>query len=152
MSKFTKKFKEGFNEIKKSSGDSFNKAEKSTEKEISELKEDFKDLRDRFEIKFDLLKNLSETQIKSVKNEAHDLKKILQSKEIIIHKSDSLALVLRKLGGLEDFIEVADSLAKEGYMLVLKEEIRDIPIPAVGMKFPLGVIYYFQRVKFLTRL
>lgn len=90
-------------------------------------------------------------EVDSLKKEAQDLKRVFQSKEIILVKTDAIAVVLRKMGGLDEFVAAVDKLTKEGYRMVLREEVREIQIPVAVFKVPLGTFYYFQHAKYITQ-
>lgn len=92
------------------------------------------------------------TQLRGLKEESSDIKKIFQSKDLTFFKTKSFAIVLRKLGGLSEFLEECDKLTKEGYRLVFREPVETIfEIPIPGVHTPLGTFYYFQHVKYITR-
>jgi hypothetical protein len=98
------------------------------------------------------LKEVGKRQLGALKEEARDLKKIFDSKDLVFFKNDAMAVVLRKLGGFDEFLAACAKLTKEGYRMVNREKVEtlfEIPIP--GFKLPLGTFYYFQHVKFITR-
>ncbi|MGI0002974.1 MAG: hypothetical protein ACRD91_01985, partial [Nitrosopumilaceae archaeon] len=97
----------------------------------------------------DLAKEHGSNQMSNLKNEAEDLKRIFQSKDLIYRKSDAMAIVLRKLGNTDGFLDVVEQLTKEGYRLVHHENVRDIPIFA-GFKYSFGSFYYFQNKKYIN--
>ena len=77
------------------------------------------------------------------KGETKDLKKIMESKNLVFYKTDALAIVLRKLGGLYDFLKACEDLTKEGYTMVNSEDI------FVAGRIKLGSFYYFQHKKYI---
>ena len=81
------------------------------------------------------------------KEEIKDIKKILDSKELIFYKTEAFAVVVRKLGGLYQFLEAFDSLAKAGYVLVWQEPAGGSMVPFAQKIF--GSFYYFQNQKYL---
>lgn len=83
-----------------------------------------------------------------LKKEALHLKKILQSEEIVQVKTDAIAILLRKMGREEEFVAEFDKLTKEGYRMILREEIKEFPISS-GFNIQLGTLYYFQNVKYI---
>lgn len=93
-------------------------------------------------------KGLTGDQLENIKSEARDMKKIFQAKEMVYMKTNALAIVLRKLGKTDEFLQIVDKLTREGYRMVHKEVIRDIPI-AGGFSFPMGTFYYFQNIKYI---
>lgn len=82
-----------------------------------------------------------------MKEEAKDLQKILDSNQLIFYKTEAMAIVLRKLGGLYDFLDACDGLTKEGYTMVNSEDVQNLPL-TLG-KFPIGSFYYFQHKKYI---
>lgn len=88
-------------------------------------------------------------QFGSLKKEALRLKKVWQSKDVIQLKTDEIAVLLKKMGKEDEFFVAFSELTKEGYRMVLREEVRDIPV-ASGISFQLGVYYYFQHSKYIT--
>ena len=88
-------------------------------------------------------------QLDSLKAEGKRLKKIFQSKEIIQLKTESIAILLRKMGREDEFFAAYEKLTREGYRLVLREELREIPL-STGFNFQIGVYYYFQHKKYIT--
>ncbi len=85
---------------------------------------------------------LSKLHLSGFKKEGDDIKKALAEQDLIYLKTDSLAVVLRKLGGLDEFLAVFDKLSKEGYLLVWTEPVSSM-LP-IGMRL-VGNFYYFQK-------
>ncbi len=85
-------------------------------------------------------------QLDYLKKDSLYLKEILQSKEVIYLKTDTIAVLVRRKGNEAKFFEAFDSITKEGYQMRLHEEITD-PVPGLNIK--LAYVYYFQNVKFL---
>ena len=138
--RFFKKFKGGID----------TEIHKVTEK-ISETGEDletgFRDASEKMELASKKAKMISKFQLGNVKKEAEDIKKALAKKDLIYLKTDTLAVVLRKLGGLDEFLVVFDKLTKEGYLLVWIEPVTSV-LP-IGFRL-VGNFYYFQRGKFVA--
>jgi len=82
-----------------------------------------------------------------VKKEGEDIKKALAKQDLIYLKTDALAVVLRKLGGLDEFLAVFEKLTKEGYLLVWTEPVSSILPFGMGM---VGNFYYFQKGKLIA--
>ncbi len=82
-----------------------------------------------------------------VKKEGEDIKKALEKQDLIYLKTDALAVVLRKLGGLDEFLAVFEKLTKEGYLLVWTEPVSSILPFGMGMA---GNFYYFQKGKLIA--
>ncbi len=92
------------------------------------------------------VKKIGKTYGHGVKEEAKDIKKIMESPELVFYQTDAFAIVLRKLGGLYDFLAVCDKLTKEGYTMVNSEDVKGIP--GFGI-VPVGSFYYFQHKKYI---
>jgi hypothetical protein len=92
-------------------------------------------------------KALSKFHLLNVKKEADDIKKAIEKKDLIYLKTDALAVVLRKLGGLDDFLAVFEKLTKEGYLLVWTEPVSSILPIGMGL---VGNFYYFQKGKLIA--
>lgn len=87
-----------------------------------------------------------------IKDELKDLQKIKHSKELIYYKSDALAIVIRKLGGFDEFAKVVDELTREGYWMINYEDIKNL-FSNFGVSLPgthKGIIYYFQNKKYIN--
>ena len=93
------------------------------------------------------IKEITKYEAAGVKEELKDRKRILESKDLIFFKTDAVAVVLRKLGGLDEFFAAVDKLTKEGYLLVAWEDVSGSSIPLVGGM--LGTLYIFQRSKYV---
>ena len=85
-------------------------------------------------------------QLDYIKKDSKYLKKIIQSKKIVHIKTDATAILVRKKGNEEEFFKEFDNITKEGYKMMLSEEITD-PVP--GIKVVLGYIYFFQNRKYI---
>ena len=85
-------------------------------------------------------------QLGYLKKDTKFIKEILQSKGVIYLKTEAIAVLVRKKGNEAEFFESFDSITKEGYKMMLLEEIMD-PIPGLNVK--LAYVYYFQNVKFI---
>ncbi|GEM_PF-3539008 len=114
------------------------------------LTEGFDDIKELSQEQLDKVKELTGVNL-NIKSEAQFIKKIFQHKDLVFLKTDAIALVLRKLGGNEEFFETVDRLTKEGYRMVHHEAVRNIPIPG-GFSYSIGSIYYFQHVKYITSI
>ena len=93
------------------------------------------------------IKEIAKYEAAGIKGESLDQKRILESKDLIFFKTDAVAVVLRKLGGLDEFLAAVDKLTKEGYLLVAWEGVSTSSIPLVGGM--LGTFYIFQRSKYV---
>jgi hypothetical protein len=77
--------------------------------------------------------------------ESNDMKEIFNSDDLVFYKTEELVVVLRKLGGLYEFLETFRKLTKEGYTLVWAEPTKQLPGVANAL-FNLGSFYYFQKL------
>ncbi|HXV50542.1 MAG TPA: hypothetical protein VD689_00245 [Nitrosopumilaceae archaeon] len=114
------------------------------------LTDQFSEIKSQSQEYLGTTKEMTSGQLDNIKSEARDMKKIFQSKDMIYMKTDALAIVLRKLGKTDEFLQIVDKLTREGFRMVHKEVIRDIPI-AGGFSFPIGTFYYFQNIKYIGR-
>jgi len=85
---------------------------------------------------------IAKFSLAGVKKEGEDIKKVLAKQDLIYLKTDALAVVLRKLGGLDEFLAVFEKLTKEGYLLVWTEPVTSL-LP-IGYRLA-GNFYYFQK-------
>ncbi len=74
-------------------------------------------------------------------------KKIIQSKKIVLNKTDTSAILFRKNGKEEEFFKEFDNITKEGYKMVLSEEVTN-PVPVVTII--VGYLYFFQHKKYIN--
>ena len=108
------------------------------------------DIKDKTTEHLSIAKELASYQSSNWKSEAEFTKKIFQHKDLILVKTDAIAIVLRKMGGNEEFLERVDDLTREGYRLVHQESVHNIPV-GFGVSYPLGSLYYFQHVKYIGK-
>jgi hypothetical protein len=85
-------------------------------------------------------------QLEYMKKDSKYLKKIIQSKKIVHLKTDAIAILVRKKGNETEFFHEFDNITKEGFKMMLSEEITD-PVP--GIKVVIGYIYFFQNKKYI---
>jgi len=86
------------------------------------------------------------SKIGYLKTDAQDIKKILETKDIIYLKTEAIAILVKKKGELKNFCEVFDSITKEGYELKAKENVTD-PVPKLNVN--LAYLYIFQNKKYI---
>jgi hypothetical protein len=86
-------------------------------------------------------------QLGYMKKDSQYLKKFIQSKKVVYIKTEATAVLVRKKGNEEEFFEEFDKITKEGYKMMLSEEVTD-PLP--GIKVNIGFIYYFQNKKYVN--
>ncbi|MGI0102943.1 MAG: hypothetical protein ACREA7_10185 [Nitrosotalea sp.] len=140
-----------FDKLKEKTSKHLDKASSVAEK-VQTMRESatdkMSDIKDGSGEHFEIAKELASIQGSNWKSEAQFIKKILQCKDLVFLKTDTLAIVLRKFGGNEEFLAEVEKLTREGYRLVHHENVRNIPIPG-GFDYPLGNLYYFQNVKYI---
>ena len=90
---------------------------------------------------------IAKFSLSGVKKEGEDIKKALEKQDLIYLKTDALAVVLRKLGGLDEFLAVFEKLTKEGYLLVWTEPVSSVLPIGMGL---VGNFYYFQKGKLIA--
>ena len=81
-----------------------------------------------------------------LKTDAKDIKKILETKDVIFKKTDATVILVKKKGELKKFLQVFDSITEEGYELKAKETVTD-PIPKLNVN--LAYLYIFQHKKYI---
>ena len=107
-----------------------------------------KSITDKFRslaVKTKSAKKLVSEQFDYHKKESSDMKEIFESDNLVFYKTEELVVVLRKLGGLYEFLEAFRKLTKEGYTLVWAEPTKQLPGIANAL-FNLGAFYYFQNL------
>ncbi len=99
-------------------------------------------------------KEMAAKQAHGAKAEVQDLKRIFDRDDLIYYKTDEMAIVLRKLGGLDQFLDAVNKLTKEGYLLVWADDVQNVTatfgINVPGIPYKLGSFYYFQHSKYLA--
>jgi len=78
---------------------------------------------------------------------AKRIKQLWRSKEIIQLKTDAIVVLWKKRGYEEQFFEAFDKITKEGYQMVLVEDVKAIDAGPLDIK--IGNYYYFQNKKFI---
>lgn len=81
-----------------------------------------------------------------LKSDIKDVKSILETKDAIYLKTDSIAVLVKRKGELKKFLEAVEILTKEGYELKAQEVITDA-VPKLNMT--LAHLYIFQNKKFI---
>jgi hypothetical protein len=138
--KLFKRFKKEIDTEVHKVAEKIGEAGESIESEISDVGE-------KIEKQTRKTKALSKFHLLNAKKEAEDIKKALEKKDLIYLKTDALAIVLRKLGGLDEFLAVFEKLTKEGYLLVWTEPVSSVLPIGMGL---VGNFYYFQKGKLIA--
>jgi len=81
-----------------------------------------------------------------LKSDVKDVKSILETKDVVYLKTDSIVVLVKRKGELKKFLETVDLITKEGYELKAQEAITDA-VPKLNMT--LAYLYIFQNRKFL---
>ncbi len=79
---------------------------------------------------------------KQIVGQAHRLKNLWKSKEIVQLKTDAIAVLFKKKGYEEKFFEEFNKITKEGFQLVLMEPFKAIDAGPIDIQ--IGNFYYFQ--------
>ncbi len=79
---------------------------------------------------------------KQVVGQAHRLKSLWKSKEVVQLKTDAIAVLYKKKGYEEKFLEEFNKITKEGFQLVLMEPFKALDAGPIDIQ--LGNFYYFQ--------
>ena len=85
-------------------------------------------------------------QLDYLKKDSAYVKKFLESKKTVIMKTEASAILVRKKGNEKEFFEKFDKITRDGYKMMLSEEVTD-PVPGIKVNF--GYIYFFQHKKFI---
>ncbi len=92
-------------------------------------------------IKKDLSSEYDEGK-KQVVGQAHRLKNLWRSKEIVQLKTDAIAVLFKKKGYEDKFFVEFEKITKEGYQMMLMEPVK--AIDAGPLDIQIGNFYYFQ--------
>ncbi len=84
---------------------------------------------------------------KQVVGQAHRLKSLWKSKEVVQLKTDAVAVLYKKKGYEEKFLEEFNKVTKEGYQLMLSEPFKALDAGPIDIQ--LGNFYYFQHRNFI---
>jgi len=84
---------------------------------------------------------------KQVVGQAHRIKNLWKSKEIVQLKTDAIAILYKKKGYEEKFFEEFDKITKEGYQMVLSEAVKALDAGPIDIQ--IGSYYYFQHRNFI---
>ena len=96
--------------------------------------------------KFSDISTATKEQISSIKNDSLYLKDILKTDEVVFIKTDAIVGLVRKKGNEDNFLAALDKITREGYVLMLQEDVTD-PVPGLNIK--LASVFYFQHKKFI---
>ncbi len=88
-------------------------------------------------------------QLSHMKKDTVWQKELLESNKVVYIKTDSIAVLVRKKGNEVAFFEELDSITKEGYKMMLAEQVSE-PIPMVKVDLIRIRIYYFQNIKYIS--
>jgi hypothetical protein len=137
-------FKDLKKDIKEKLGNAKHKAEK-IEENIEEKLDDVRQTSSK-------IKKVGAEQMHDIKAESEDLKRIYRHEGLIYLQTDAVAIVIRKLGTLDEFLKTVDKLTKEGYRMMHTDNARTIA-SSFGINLPtlpFGILYYFQHKKYIT--
>jgi hypothetical protein len=90
--------------------------------------------------------DFTENKIHALREEGASTHEILKSDNSIFRKTDTIAILVKKVGDFEGFQDALNKITKDGYVFMFKEEVRDIPL--ISKLNPFGELYYFQNSKF----
>jgi len=79
---------------------------------------------------------------KQIVGQAHRLKNLWKSKEVVQLKTDAVVILFKKKGYEEKFMDEFNKITKEGYQLVLMEPFKAIDAGPIDIQ--IGSFYYFQ--------
>jgi len=98
------------------------------------------------------IKYTKEDQAGGLKSEFQDIEKLRHHEGMVYYKSDALAIVIRRLGGFDEFLKVVEDLTKEGYWMMNSEDVKNL-LSNFGIGLPgasRGTLYYFQNKKYIN--
>jgi hypothetical protein len=116
------------------------------------IKEGIEELTEKIEDAVHEAKVLGTDHKKGIKEEFKDIEKLRHHKELIYYESDALVIVIRKLGGFDEFLRVVDDLTRKGYWMMNSEDVKNmasnfgISLPGIAR----GTLYYFQNKKYIN--
>ena len=84
---------------------------------------------------------------KQVVGQAHRIKNLWKTKEIVQLKTDAIAVLYKKKGYEEKFFDEFDKITKEGYQMVLSEAVKALDAGPIDIQ--IGSYYYFQHRNFI---
>ncbi len=93
--------------------------------------------------------NTIKEQLTHLKKDSLWQKELLESNKVVYLKTDSIAVLVRKKGNEVEFFEELDSITKEGYKMMLQEQVSD-PVPGLKVDLIRMRIYYFQNIKYIS--
>ena len=79
---------------------------------------------------------------KQVIGQAHRIKNLWKSKDIVQLKTDAIAILYKKKGYEDKFFEEFEKITKEGYKMMLMEPVKAIDAGPIDIQ--IGNFYYFQ--------
>jgi hypothetical protein len=100
------------------------------------------DIKEKIQSKADSMSS----KLTYLKSDIKDVKAILETKDAVYLKTDSIAVLVKRKGELKKFLEAVEMLTKEGYELKAQEDVTDA-VPKLNMT--LAVLYIFQNKKFI---
>jgi len=86
------------------------------------------------------------SKLSYLKSDVKDVRSILETKDIIYLKTNTIAVLVKRKGELKRFLEVVAQITEEGYELKAQEAITDA-IPKLNLT--LAHLYIFQNKKYL---
>ncbi len=84
---------------------------------------------------------------KQVVGQAHRMKKLWKSKEIVQLKTDAIAVLFKKKRYEDKFFEEFEKITKEGYHMMLMESVKAIDAGPIDIQ--IGNFYYFQHKNYI---
>lgn len=90
--------------------------------------------------------DFTEDKMHALREEAASTSGIFKSDNPIFRKTDTIAILVKKVGNFEEFQNALDEVTRDGYVFMFKEEVRDLPF--ISKLNPFGDLYYFQNTKF----
>jgi len=119
------------NKVKKGTTNPLKKSHKITKEEVSgEAKE----------------------EIHYLTGDVKDLRKQIRTKESIVVKNDSFAVLHSGQKNQKSFLSEFGKLTREGYMLTGISETRGLPLNLFGFDIKTGKLFFFQHTKWFSQI
>ena len=84
-----------------------------------------------------------------MKGDLKDFRKQLKTKESIVTKNDTIAILHSGNKNQKSFLSEFEKLTKEGYMLTGITETKGMPLKLFGFDVKTGKLFFFQRKKWI---
>ena len=84
-----------------------------------------------------------------LKGDVKDIRKKLSTKDSLVLKNDTFAMLHSGPKNYESFLSEFEKLTREGYMLTGTSLAKGLPLQLFGFDVKTGILFYFQHTKFI---